>query len=575
MPAIAHQNKILGNTSGGGSTILVTTSESSLYGQTVSLTDGTTTLNTTFNNSGEATFSDVTMTGTLTVSASYGGQTAQRTISVPYFGNYSTSLSFFTATITVTFDASKGATCTLDGVTASTSPYAFTVSSAGTYTASSTLDGVTKQGTAKTITTDGQTETDTIEFGTINVTYDNDFRGASITCTQGGTTITKTAPSGGNTMAFYPPTTGSWTISGTVGGSPYSTSVTVSSLSTAVPANLETIPDGSTKTPTDDIQIWLACAGITDKAYTTLAEVLADMDTYVTLLGDSNACDYMARSTTWASTIVADADAMRLLGMYDYACYVLRANNTWNTAINNSSYASYIPASPTGQTDIIHSAPSDTIYYMDNGSPVTLCTTDASGVGSVDWSDLPTGDITLYSSVAKNPTDLTADYSKSIKVTKNKVEAWLMPDTALYWYGYLPYAFSGYAIKPSGSTSSWTAAAPTITEYTNYMSVRNTTNGTAGTASNGRLVNLSNYNTFNTIAKANANAEYGASSRLISSLSNNYSSVISLGYTHDDNTWTLKSGDISASTDNVYIAIFTHYYNNKQGDLEIEALWLE
>jgi hypothetical protein len=72
---------------------------------------------------------------------------------------------------------------------------------------------------------------------------------------------------------------------------------------------------------------------------------------------------------------------------------------------------------------------------MDNGSPVTLCTTDTDGIGSVDWSDLPAGDITLYSSVAKDPDDLTADYSKSIKVTKNKVEGYLMPINAMYWWG--------------------------------------------------------------------------------------------------------------------------------------------
>lgn len=323
---------------GGGSTVVVTTSESSLYGQSVTLSDGVTTLTETFSGSGEATFGGVTLTGNVTVSASAGAQTASKTLSIPYFGNYSTVLSFFTATITVTFDASKGATCTLDGVTVSTSPYSFTVNSAGTYTASCTLDGVVKQGTAKVITTDGQTETDTIEYGTINLTYDNDFRGVSITCAQGGTTITKTAPSAGNTMSFYPPTTGNWTISGTVGGSPYSTSVTVSSLSTAVPANLETIPDGSTKTPTDDVSIWLACAAITDKAYTTLSQVLGDSETYNALLGDSNACAYMKRSTTWSTDICADQYAMNLLGQYDTACDALLSDSTWASAIANSTY---------------------------------------------------------------------------------------------------------------------------------------------------------------------------------------------------------------------------------------------
>ena len=60
------------------------------------------------------------------------------------------------------------------------------------------------------------------------------------------------------------------------------------------------IPDGRTVLPTDDIQIWLNCADIWDKAYTTLAEVLADTDTLLALITSNNAVDYMVRSTTWA-----------------------------------------------------------------------------------------------------------------------------------------------------------------------------------------------------------------------------------------------------------------------------------
>ena len=60
------------------------------------------------------------------------------------------------------------------------------------------------------------------------------------------------------------------------------------------------VPDGKTVTPTDDIQLWLKCAGINDKTYTTLAEVLADTTTLLALINSPNAVDYMVRSTTWA-----------------------------------------------------------------------------------------------------------------------------------------------------------------------------------------------------------------------------------------------------------------------------------
>lgn len=62
------------------------------------------------------------------------------------------------------------------------------------------------------------------------------------------------------------------------------------------------IPDGKTVLPTDDIQIWLKCAGL-NLPYTTLSEVLADTDTLLALITSDNAVDYMVRSTTWAAPI--------------------------------------------------------------------------------------------------------------------------------------------------------------------------------------------------------------------------------------------------------------------------------
>ena len=150
--------------------------------------------------------------------------------------SYSATLQVFNATVTVTFPYSDGASCTItDGVTtltANTSPMAFSVPNVGTWTATVTLDGQTKTDSA-VITTDGQTESLTFAFGTINLTYDNAFRGLTITCASGGTTISKTAPISGNTMAFYPPSTGTWSVSGTYSGQTYSVDAEVTSLSTA------------------------------------------------------------------------------------------------------------------------------------------------------------------------------------------------------------------------------------------------------------------------------------------------------------------------------------------------------
>lgn len=124
------------------------------------------------------------------------------------------------------------------------------------------------------------------------------------------------------------------------------------------------------------------------------------------------------------------------------------------------------------QTNIIHSAANDTIYMKKNGSPVVLTTTDSNGVGTLDFTQFDDGvTYTLYSSVAKDPNNLSNDYSKNIRITKNKygctTEAYLMPDPVktLYWYGCRPYEYNKNNITfntntftvdyRSGSAKSW------------------------------------------------------------------------------------------------------------------------
>lgn len=168
----------------------------------------------------------------------------------------------------------------------------------------------------------------------LTVTCDADFAGTTITCTDGVTTLTQTCPSASPyEVVFAIPNGGEWTISGIISGHTYSASVDI-------PDSLElhSTPEGSTVLPTDDIQIWLACAGITDKSYTTLNEVLADSTTLLALMSNNNAVDYLVRSTTWASGITADSTAMTDIGTNNYCANTLLADSTWLTAIANSSY---------------------------------------------------------------------------------------------------------------------------------------------------------------------------------------------------------------------------------------------
>lgn len=96
------------------------------------------------------------------------------------------------------------------------------------------------------------------------------------------------------------------------------------------------VPDGKTVTPTDDVQTLLACAGITDKAYTTISEVLSDNATLYTVIGSNNAVDYLVRSTTWTSDICVNPNAMSCIGGSDYCANALIGDATWDSTICNS-----------------------------------------------------------------------------------------------------------------------------------------------------------------------------------------------------------------------------------------------
>ena len=100
----------------------------------------------------------------------------------------------------------------------------------------------------------------------------------------------------------------------------------------------QTIPEGSTVVPTDVVQTWLNCAGIFDKNYTTVSQVLADTTTLSALISSNNAVDYMVRSTTWASNVCADATAMSYIGLNNYCANTLLADADWRTGIIQSTY---------------------------------------------------------------------------------------------------------------------------------------------------------------------------------------------------------------------------------------------
>lgn len=139
-----------------------------------------------------------------------------------------------------------------------------------------------------------------------------------------------------------------------------------------------TIPDGSTVTPTDDVQTLLNCADIWDKAYTTISQLLADTTSLLAVITDNNAVDYLVRSTTWASDVTGDSTAMTDIGADNYASNTLIADSTWRSAIKSSAYYDNVAndkiptmsdnTTPSGVASVYATGNSDLHAYTDGTS---------------------------------------------------------------------------------------------------------------------------------------------------------------------------------------------------------------
>lgn len=147
--------------------------------------------------------------------------------------------------------------------------------------------------------------------------------------------------------------------------------------------------------------------------------------------------------------------------------------HTVSTGVNIPTSASLIAT--VQQTVTIHSAKEDTISYTDiDGATQTI--TFASGATSkqVQITIEPNGSsITFTSSVAKNPDNLSQDYSKTFTITTSTTEIYLMPDAVktLYWWGY-----ESSELEDMNTANGWTASGityvvPTRNTHDIYLNV--------------------------------------------------------------------------------------------------------
>lgn len=165
----------------------------------------------------KATVDDVEYSNTITTGA--------------YFGQYSVTLSVFTATIKATAVASAVVTATCgsnsySATAASNGIATITVKKSGTYTVSGTIQNAASNSASVNVTTNGANYTATIKFITLTLTSPS---GSAITVAKGSTTLTGTS-TGSNT--FYLPSAGTWTVTITKSGDSASGSVNASAYQT-------------------------------------------------------------------------------------------------------------------------------------------------------------------------------------------------------------------------------------------------------------------------------------------------------------------------------------------------------
>lgn len=123
------------------------------------------------------------------------------------------------------------------------------------------------------------------------------------------------------------------------------------------------------------------------------------------------------------------------------------------------------------KTITIYSAKEDTVTYTDIYGD-TQTEVFASGQTSKQITidiDASGSSITFTSGVAKDPSNLSNYYSKNVTIDSNTTEVYIMPNNAVYWYGYINN------LETANPTNGWSSSAGftpgTVTYNTNNVTL--------------------------------------------------------------------------------------------------------
>lgn len=246
---------------------------------------------------------------------------------------YNVNASHFNATINVDFPSGAFCTCVngTESYTANTTPYAFSVHSAGIWTVSASMDGETVSQTVN-IVSDGQSANVTLVFATLTVTIADDLIGETVVVTDESKSKSWVATSNTHTFVVG---FGTWKASITKGGTVYESEEVVVNSYTEYTVEIASF----------NYQGWLDAANIT-KSFSSLDDVLADETVVRELMTKHASADYLIdwyeNDNAIVDTFVANVNAMKWIGHRDYICDKLLAIPTWKSAMLESENWEYI-----------------------------------------------------------------------------------------------------------------------------------------------------------------------------------------------------------------------------------------
>lgn len=447
-------------------------------GSTVTITKGQTTINATETSTGHFE-ADVTEFGTWTIHSVLGGDDATVTLNVDAVKIYTVDDSHFSASITVTYPEGATVSCSKTGETtqyATGSPYTFTVHSSGTWTITGTLNGITRTHDV-VISTTGQTESVSFEH-TISVDiYSAANDTVSFTDINGAKTATTdaTGKAEGVSITFSDFESGI-VFTSAVAKNPadlsadYKKLIYLKSTDTA----LYVMPDealywyGYQSANCEDVSTangWTYTHTITAPTHETNDVYLNPLENIINQTGVGtktaisgnvktimkgltsryNAYGFLRSlsSKNWDN----DIETINNMSTSDNMITIKNVENSYitvgsyrDTNGKQSSRVSGLWYKSSSQGYNFFSAANDIVTYKDsNNNDVVFAITDEDGYAIVDYSAVPSGTYTLYSSVAKDPDNLSNAYSKSVTISNATTEIALMPEARskmLYWFGY-------------------------------------------------------------------------------------------------------------------------------------------